>query len=251
MLRVVVTVALILGAGTVFGGLPSKVTLATTNWCPYACDQSAQGPGFIVEFMTALLRKRGVALEVKSYPWSRAIELAKAGKVDGLLTAAADEMDSLVPTTSATGTYNVCFFAAPKKEWQFSGVPSLKGVRLGIIADYSYGEPVDSYIKTKPDHLVVKHASDGLASLLEMLKAGRIDTTLDDENVVANVAAEHHLAMTQFRNAGCLGSTPFYTAFSPKLPWVKEMIAALDADLKKPETASLYKKYLNKYTGRK
>lgn len=230
--------------------MPSEITLGTTDWCPYACDKAPQGNGFIVEFMQDVLKKRGITLKVISYPWARAIEFAKAGKIDGILTAAASEMEGLLPTTTPTGTYDVCFFTQKKNPWKYSDISSLKAIRLGVVADYSYGEPVDSFIKDKAnaEKITIKHSASGLVDLLGMVAAGRFDATLDDRNVVANVAAANHIDMTEMKNAGCLGVTPFFSAFNPKLPWGKDVIKFLNNELKKPDIQILYKKYLKKYT---
>jgi polar amino acid transport system substrate-binding protein len=230
--------------------LPAKITLATTEWCPYTCEHSSKGPGFVAEYISEILKKHKIELVVRSLPWSRAIEMAKAGTVDGILTGAASEMEGLKPTTTPTGTYNVCFYTSPKSKWTYKDASSLKDGRFGIISGYSYGEPMDAFIANKENssRLIVKHAKDGLLTLLEMVKAQRFDATLDDRNVVEIAARERGIKMSELRSAGCLGDIPYFMAFSPQRGWADQVIKVLNDELGRSENKASYQKLLARYT---
>lgn len=99
------------------------------------------------------------------------------------------------------------------------------GAEPETIIDESY-EPMDSFIndKANAERITVKHVKHGLHTLLDMLSLGRFDAALYDENVVANQVAAHHFDMSRVKNAGCLGDTPLFTAFNPKLSWAKDIV---------------------------
>jgi len=80
--------------------LPKQINLAATDWCPYACEHPAdQKPGIVHEYLTQLFAAQGITLNIQFFPWSRAIEEANKGRVDGLLTAVyAEAPDLILPT---------------------------------------------------------------------------------------------------------------------------------------------------------
>ena len=85
--RTIVTMLLVLVSLSSFAQNSKKLTLATTPWCPYTCDNSTDEFGLVGRQINTLLKGLGIELNIVSYPWSRAVRAAQLGNVDGLLTA--------------------------------------------------------------------------------------------------------------------------------------------------------------------
>lgn len=103
-----------------------QLTLATSRWCPYTCDNNAGEFGVIGRYLTLVFGQLNVELTIVSYPWSPAIKLAENGQVDGLLTAIPTEAPFLIFTNSAISTYRMCFFTKPENPWRYKDSVELK-----------------------------------------------------------------------------------------------------------------------------
>ena len=210
--------------------LPKIIHLATTDWCPYACDQEPNHQaGIVHEYLTELFSKQGIQLKIEFFPWSRAIHQVNGGRLDGLLTAVPIEAPNLLFTRTPTMGYQVCFYSKKSTEWSYSGAASLKDIKLGVIQDYGYGEPVDEYIKRTSSQGLAIIKSGGMERLQRMLMAGRFDVFIGDRNVVSWRLKEN---MSVVRNAGCLTEIPFYMAFNPRKMWAAKLIKKLNDWLK-------------------
>ncbi|WP_250659254.1 substrate-binding periplasmic protein [Alkalimarinus coralli] len=188
---------------------------ATTDWCPYICDDE-NSPGFIIEYLTKSLAAHNISLEISIFPWSRAIHMAQTGAVDGLATATEVEAPGFLFTEVPTGSYQMCFYSQEFDEFTYSDRASLSNKAIGAIKGYGYGEPIDSMIAMPLEHekITLLATSNPLYSLIGMLEASRIELFIEDEAVVRhflNQNAEKY----KIRKAGCLDQVPFYTAISP------------------------------------
>ena len=89
---------LILSAQVQGENLPKSITLASTDWCPYVCDNQPQKPGIIYEYLTHVLKDKGIELKVEFNAWHESVNKARIGQVDGLLTATPEEAPELIFT---------------------------------------------------------------------------------------------------------------------------------------------------------
>lgn len=225
--------------------IPKQIKLATTNWCPYACDRSTELPGIVYEYIHHIAKQRGIEVNITFYPWARAIKSVAKGKENGLLTAIPAEAPNLLFTTTATMNYQVCFYTHRDSNWRYLGIESLDQIRLGVIADYGYGEPVDSYVANAAGQEDVASISgnDGLGRLMSLLEKKRIDALIDDQHVVIwEIKHINRYRRKVFKEAGCLVDTPFYLALDPKLTWSLALVEWLNVAFKKPENIE----YLNR-----
>lgn len=116
------------------GNTQSSVTinLATTPWCPYTCGSSGEDYGVVGHYIQEIFKQIDVELQIKSYPWSRAIELANAGEVDGLLTATHSEAPNLIFSANPIANYHICFFTLPANPWRYAPELQLGGNSLAV-----------------------------------------------------------------------------------------------------------------------
>lgn len=208
---------------------PRAIKLAGTYWCPYTCDYDKH-PGFVSEFIRAVFQAEGMELNIEIMPWPTALKKTKQGDYDGLITAVHPEAPHFVFTHTATDIQRSCFYTKKSSSWTFSGVSSLQGQRIGIIAGYGYGSPLDEWIAAKPDRLqlYMSEQQDALIDLLDKLESGEISALIDDRYVVPHVLYRNKRRKTDLRVAGCLAENPFYLAMNPKSPYANKVIRVLD-----------------------
>ncbi|MBE7637904.1 hypothetical protein GUA87_13690 [Sneathiella sp. P13V-1] len=239
--------------------IPKTVALATTDWCPYACDEGGV-KGIVHEYLETILGKHGIELVVSSYPWSRAIEVARNDNdISGLLTAVYSEAPDFRMTKIPIDTYQVCYISLSQNNWNYDGPSSLRSFngKLGYVANYGYGEPTDTYISQPENksHLISVAGSEGLVRLMKLLNAGRIDTLVEDINIV-----KWYLELEQnnqkgtdiaarYRINGCQSPKPFFLAVNPNVSWGAEFLALLDGEFAKPQNRDLLWKIKDKYLG--
>lgn len=227
---------------------PVQIKLAGTHWCPYTCAYSKH-PGFVSEFIRALLEGQGVSLTIDLMPWGTAVQKAKSGEYDGLITAVVPEAPQFIFTHLATDVQQSCFYTKQSSTWSFDGLASLKGQRLGVIAGYGYGTPVDEWIASQQskDTLYVSTQKAALIDLLERLESGDITTLIEDRYVISHVLYRNKREKHSLRIAGCLADNPFYLAMNPKSPHARQIVEMLDKALQKERNQKLKRFIKSRY----
>lgn len=246
-----VAVLLLFGSSIVLADLKGSkdhLNLTSTNWCPYVCEDKGK-PGFIVEFMTELLARQGVTLNVDVFPWSRSISLARQGEYDGVLTATKDETPDFDLTNYPSGTYQDCLFRKIGSNISYENRASFQNLVLGGVKDYGYSEPMSSLIMSPQEGeeaYLVSH-SEPLKLLVQMTDRGRIDLFVEDRAVL-----DYFIKLNPDQNliepAGCVDAKDFYTAISPNSVHGEYWLSLLNKELKDPSTKALYNEMRDRYS---
>ncbi len=194
---------------------PKTINLASTNWCPYVCDSPSR-PGYVVEYMRALLKLKNTTLQVTILPWSRAIEMSRQGHFDGLLTAVEAEAPDFILTRQKIDDYQMCFYRLSNSTFRYEDRASLKNRHFAAIQDYGYGKPIDDVISATKDNerVTLINSSKPIQSMSGMLRLKRIDAFIGDSAVITRYLQEHRSDET-IEQAGCLAKVPFFLAVSP------------------------------------
>ena len=245
-LAVLVTVL----TSTVHAQLPTHIALASTDWCPYACETATAQHGIVYDYITQVLKQQDIAVDIRFYPWSRAIGLANIGDtIHGLLTAVKAEAPNLLFTTTPIMSYQICFFSKPKKNWMYEGVDSLAGMRIGVISGYGYGSPLDEYINDPANRQFIStiNGNNGVSRLISQLHIERIETFVEDKNVVQWTTRQYHLNTRSLKPSNCLSDNPFYLAIHTDLPGSQELITLLNRELAAPNNIALLNKITQQY----
>lgn len=203
-----------------------KLTLATTDWCPYTC-QEMTSQGDVTAYIKSLLAKHNVDLKVLFLPWARAIQEAKIGNVDGVLTGVKSEAPFLHFTSTATSYYQSCFFALAKtkEKLQFNHIN--KAV-IGIISEHSYGQQIDHFIANDTANRYLEvHGSEPLKRLGRLLELKRIDYFIEEINVA------HYTLNDKFTPVICGEQNPFYLGLTMKKPAHANILQLLNEEIRR------------------
>jgi hypothetical protein len=108
---------------------------------------------------------------------------------------------------------------------------------------------LDDFLSKPRNNVVSLSGEHGLTRLIIMLQRHRVDTIVDDKNVVAwTIQSKLRDKKGSVKSLGCMQDNPFYLALSPKLEWAKELIAKLDQELQKADNVRfLTTEILSKY----
>ena len=208
--------------------------------------------GIVQEYVTYILKKNNLKAVISTYPWSRAIQLANEGIfAHGLLTAVPSEAPDFLLTKTPIMTYQVCFFSYDEFNWQYQNPTDLNELqgRLGVIADYGYGGPLDRFIAAPENINKIHFAKGGNATdqLLRMLLVNRITVMAEDKNIIAWHFTEHDKGKPEPKNIGCLAEQPFFLALNPNLPWSRSLIDLLDQEFAQPDNLEVLQHIIASY----
>lgn len=181
------------------------LVLAADSWCPYNCDAEAQNPGYLVEFAKLVATKNGYDLDYRVLPWSRALELARQGKIQGVIGATPVNGSALTLGSEAVGLDTTVaavrpnLISLPKLSDDYS---PLDGLRLGFIQNYTYdnGGIIDRYVLSrrlnKPDTVSMVSGANGLEELLVSMSHQQIDMLFENDAVLRHALKDKPQPLT-------------------------------------------------------
>ncbi|WP_240969637.1 hypothetical protein [Sneathiella limimaris] len=194
-------------------------------------------------------------MEISSLPWNRAIETAHSGdQAHGLLTAVRSEAPSFLFSNNPIMSYQVCFYGPEETEWRYRNSADLSSFpgKLGFIASYGYGKPLDEFLSSPSNKskILEVRGLTALNRLMKMLSADRIQLLVADRNIISWLkVSKPHPEVLALREKGCLTERPFYIAFNSTLPWASEIISILDRELAAPENQKIRAEISEAYLG--
>lgn len=211
------------------------ITVVGDNWCPYNCSPDSEHPGYIIEVATEIFKKAGYKLEYQAVPWSRSVSGVKDGIYDSAVGAAKGDIPEAIFPEEALGLIQNSMFVLKGAQWKFTGIDSLKNIRLGVIGDYFYSDEVNAYLEANPNNpnVDMMRGDNAVERSITKLLENKIDVYLEDPNVVYYTAAQMGVDREKFDIAGELNKPDeIYIAFSPKNPKSAEWARILSDGVK-------------------
>lgn len=227
------------------------VTLAADTWCPYNC---AEG-GYMVEIARDIFQKNNIDVDYRVMPWKEAVEKARDGEVDGIVGATRDDAPDFVFPASLQGMSDMRFWVRDDSPWIYSGLDSLKGVKLAVIEDYAYSKELNDYIAANKGNSARIYMASGnkpLEDNLKRLKNKEVDVVAEDDNVI-NYLMTAAGANYPIKSVGTpvkyeeINFNFLYIAFSPKTPNAARYARMLDDGMKQLRESGELKKILDIY----
>jgi polar amino acid transport system substrate-binding protein len=211
--------ALCLLAGPAPAGSARDETLviAADLWCPVNCAADAARPGIFVELARDIFAEAGIAVRYETRNWARVLQEVRRGELNAAVGAGHEDAPDFLFTRTPVAMSRNCFYTRQDSTWRFSGVDSLAPVRLGVINDYSYGEPLNAYVAAHRDgdRVQVAAGDNALDLNLTKLRHGRLDALVENSWVIQSRLADLGRS-GELREAGCREpDVPIYLAFSP------------------------------------
>ncbi|HHB11924.1 MAG TPA: transporter substrate-binding domain-containing protein [Chromatiales bacterium] len=155
-----------------------EITLLAGRWPPYV-EESLPGQGLALSIVREAFRRGGHTVKFDIKPWSRSLEGTLLGVYEGLAAAWHSQQRARELAYSAPYLVNEIRFAAlAERPLKVDSLRDLTGMRVGVVRDYAYGEPLDS-----ADYVVKVPANHLLQNLLRLVNR-QIDMTLDDTRAI-------------------------------------------------------------------
>ncbi|MCP4577396.1 MAG: amino acid ABC transporter substrate-binding protein [Deltaproteobacteria bacterium] len=235
---------------------PDTILLKSDIWCPYNCASDAELPGYTIEVAKRIFEKAGHKLEYEIAPWSRSIKLVKEGHATAIVGVTRNEAPELIFPEQEFGISVIHFFKRKGFPWNFAGVASLETVKLGIMADYEYGNDLDAYFEKNgnTDKIQIIRAKEPLVLNIRKLLKGRIDVIPEDKSVFIETANSIGV-LEKIESAGIdpinskegLDEARLYMAFSPRNPKSKEYAKLISIGIEQMRLSGELGEILAKY----
>ena len=219
------------------------LVLVGSTWPPYV-DKKAPQQGAAMDLVKQIFLRAGYPISTRIESWPRTLEGAKIGIYDVVATAWINSERQKTLAFSDPYFENVIRFVKRKdSNIQFSDYHELKGLVVGTINGYAYGEKFLSspgLIRVPKNHLIQN---------LLLLKQGRIDLALGDQWVIRNELTEYFpTAIKDFQFVGKpVSRRNLYIAVSRKLPNYTKIVADFNKTLKLMKADGSLKKIIKKH----
>lgn len=225
MLKVILLAALCL---PVLAGAQERTLVAAADPYPPYVDPQFPGQGLAMEIVRAAFKTQGYTVKLEIMPWVRAEKGVAEGRYDILVDVwrtDARVKELLFSTAYATST--IKFIKRKETPFEFTGLDSLSGKRVGVIRGYGYSDAFNA-----ATHFI-RDAVPSMDHNINLLLRKRIDLTLEDE--IAAKALIHKMGskvedQLDF-TANAFASNPLHVAAGLKHPRHKEIVEAFNRGL--------------------
>jgi polar amino acid transport system substrate-binding protein len=229
-----------------------QITIVADSWCPFTCDPGTPNPGYMIEIAQETFKKAGHTVVYKNVDWHNAVIEARKGKYTAIAGGYKSDAPDFVYPDKSLGTSQNIFFVKKGTAWKYSGVESLKKMKLGVAQGYSYSDDLDKYIaanKGKPS-IYVAAGDKPVKDNIQKLMKGEINVFIEDPSVYGNFCGTSNQleVLGAVQVAGSTGpAEKVYIAFSPANPKSKEYAAILSQGVDRMRASGELKKILGKY----
>ncbi len=241
--------ALLLTAATLSCPAQTTIKLAADSWMPFNGTPGVQPEGILIDVVKKAFAEAGLSVEYTNMPWARAVDMARKGAIDGVIGATpGDASDFIFPKEVIISSGSTVFTPAASP-WKYDGAPSLVGITLGAVLDYSYGDAIDEYIRGHKESGKVQFVGGDTAldQLIQMMDRDRVGGIVESEAVFLWKLREMKLEPAKFKAHAVSPPEPTYIAFSPKNPKAQELATLLDKGVTTLKTNGELAKMLDKY----
>lgn len=225
------------------------IELRADYWCPFNCNPEDDRPGFMVEIAREALAEFGHEVRYQTMNWTRSLDYARSGRINGVIGTDPDESPELVFGTPIA-TYQEATAFRPGESRTLETAADLDGLRIGGISEYEYStEAIAAYIAEHGDDgtlVQILPGDNALVQNLRKLEAGRVDLVPEDFSVL-----RYTLDNIGMQDAFEIVLSPevseLYIAFSPALDSSDLYAAQLGEGLQRLRTSGRLEEILARY----
>jgi polar amino acid transport system substrate-binding protein len=214
-------------AGLAVVGQTMTITAAGDPYPPFGDPKNPDG-GLGLEIIRAAYKTQGHEVTMEYVPWARAEAGVKNGTYDILpFTWRTDARLKVLLYSMPYAVGNVRFIKRKGDPFEFHGLASLGGKRIGVVLGYGYGDAFTASSAFERDN-----GKDLMTNIKKLLR-DRLDLTLEDEIVARSIiGTEDPAALNAIEFVKIpLSVNPLYVTAGLQNPKAKEIIGAFNQGL--------------------
>ena len=168
---------------------PVKIAVDNGN-PPFMYAKGDKAAGLYPVMLEGIFAKMGVPAEVSAYPWKRTLAMGEKGEagIGGIYKN--EERVKIYDYSAPIYSEKLVLYVDKDKSFPFSGIPDLKGKKVGTILGWSYGEAFDN---ARKGNLVTVDEVTSDSVNFKKLASGRVDCVIAIELAGKKVIAEENL----------------------------------------------------------
>ncbi|MDE1464277.1 substrate-binding periplasmic protein [Spartinivicinus poritis] len=233
-----------------FQASADKIILASDYWCPINCEPNSNQEGFMIDIARRVFTEQGHQIEYQLMPWNRTLSMVRSGKIHGAVGPYIDDCPDFIFPKNELAMIGFSVYVKKDSSWLYNNISSLEEIRLGVAANYAYGQELDLYIekhKTDRKRLQINYGNLPVESNIRMLLSDRVDAVVATQLVFLHIVNKLNVS-NQLKSAGTINKPKkAYIAFSPALQSSDEYAKILSdgvAELRKSgELTEILSKY--------
>ncbi len=220
-----------------------KLTAIADPW-PVLLNPDTKQQGLLAEIAKEAYQTQGYDLEIKFFPWSRAMIMIQQKQADLLIGAwYTEDRNKYLLYSEAIFASAIKFIKPKVSHFEYDNLTSLQGKRVGTILSYQYG---GGFLN---DTSIERITSASLLTNIKNIIAGRIDLTLDDQYVIGHILDKH---IKNWEDKLSIVDTPFlakklYLAANRSNPKYQTIINAFNLGLEQLKKEGRYEKIVKRY----
>ena len=224
------------------------LVFASDPWPPYAGAAGGEKQGYIVEILRDIYEPLGYQVRYVNKPWTRCIAETRSGQLTGLAGCDVQQAPDLMYPRETIGRTRPTFYVRKGEQWRFTGVDSLKAIRLGAIQDYTYQRDVDAHIRKNAGggRILLTKGNDAMARLIQALRGGRIDAFIENEPV-AKIAIESSGSAADIVSAGQTEGLDLFVPLSPRATDARRLARDFDRGITRLRASGRLAEILSTY----
>lgn len=207
--------------------VPQRVSFVGDIWCPYNCDPGDTQQGALVDLLKEVLARRGIALEYRVLPWTRALQEVSEGRIDGIIGAGVADGKHAALTEKAWLQAELAVLAHRDSQFQWQGLASLTGKSVVVIANYEYASPLPAWLAANPNAVHQLSGDNAFRQAVMLVQHKRQDIFFS-----SYPALRRHVAASQTPNDFLVIrtglKTPIFMGVTRAKPYSAELKQILD-----------------------
>ena len=208
--------------------VPQRVSFVGDIWCPYNCDPADAQQGALVDLLKAVLARRGITLEYRVLPWTRALQEVSEGRIDGIIGAGVADGKHAALTEKAWLQAELAVLAHRDSQFQWQGLASLAGKSVVVIANYEYASPLPAWLAANPTAVHQLSGDNAFRQAVMLVQHKRQDIFFS-----SYPALRRHIAASQTPNDFLVVrtglKTPIFMGVTRAKPYSAELKQILDS----------------------
>lgn len=204
----------------------------------------------MTDVLRAAFEEAGHVIEIKMFPYARAVAAVSSGEYDGIVIAGKEFASTLVYPDIPTASQKVTFSVMTGTTWRYTGIESLTETSVGIVKGYDYGNAdLNQYLKEQADsdRVVVLHGLNTTERALKMLLTNRIGTYIDGEYSILYSAKKMGIRDKVFIAGYAAKQFDDYTGFSPHHPKAIQYAKLLTDKIKELKQSGELSRIIGRY----
>jgi len=226
------------------------ITITTGEWQPWI-SETLKEDGVAIDIVKSIFESQGLETKFEFYPWKRAYNLAKNGKVDAtaIWYKNRERKNDFLISKPIFSTQDVIIYKKGEKII-FNTLADLKKYKVALTRGYSYGQEIDDMVKT--NQIKVKWVNSDLLALKQIEKRNNFDIFICAKSVAKSLIADNFKNSTIFKfYPKSTKNNPLFFMVSKKVKNGEKLITAFNKGLKEFKSKGLIKKMIdNSFQGK-